>query len=284
MKPLSLITLLVLFFTSCATYKKHINPSASKWKEQQTPTENPVHTVFLIGDAGNAQLGESTPALSILKPHLEKATKNSSVVFLGDNIYPVGMPPKSKTEDRELSEHRLNAQLDILKNFKGRPIFLPGNHDWYRYGLKGLHRQEKYIEKKLNAGIEDEDDWGNYFLPDDGCSGPDVIEVNEKLVIIVIDSNWFVINWDKYPTINSGCDIKTREGFAQAFLDVLKKNRNKNVLIAMHHPLKSNGIHGGNNTFRSHFFPAPGDAKNFVPLLDLVKILQVESIKTSIKP
>ena len=260
-----IILLTVLFFSSCANYKMHISPSAINWKENKPPSEQPVHTVFLVGDAGNAKLGKSTPALSILKTHLEKANENSSVIFLGDNIYPVGMAPKSKKEDRELGEHRLNAQLDILKNYKGRPIFLPGNHDWYRYGLKGLHRQEKYIEKKLNAGIEDEDDWENYFLPDDGCSGPEVIEVNEKLVIIVIDSNWFVVNWDKYPTINSGCDIKTREGFALAFLDALKKNRNKNVLIAMHQPLKSNGIHGGKNTIRSHLFPAPGKGKN-IPL------------------
>ena len=261
-----LILLLTVFILgSCANYKTHISENNINWKENQIPTEEPAHSVFLVGDAGNAQLGESTLALTLLKSHLEKANENSSVIFLGDNIYPVGMPPKSKKEDRALSEHRLNAQLDILKNYKGRPIFLPGNHDWYRYGLKGLHRQEKYIEQNLNAGIEDEDDWENYFLPDDGCSGPNVIEVNEKLVIIVIDSNWFVINWDKYPTINSGCDIKTREGFALAFLDALKKNRNKNILIAMHHPLKSNGIHGGKNTLRSHFFPGPGKAKN-IPL------------------
>ena len=269
---IQLILLLTFFIlSSCATYKTHITDSATNWKENNTPTEKPIHSVFLVGDAGNAQLGESTPALTLLKSHLEKANENSSVIFLGDNIYPVGMPPKSKKNDREIAEHRLNAQLDLLKKFKGRPIFLPGNHDWYRYGIKGLHRQEKYIEKKLNAGIEDEDDWENYFLPDDGCSGPNVIEVNEKLVIIVIDSNWFVLNWDKYPNINSGCDIKTREGFALAFLDALKKNRNKNILIAMHHPLKSNGIHGGHNTLRSHFFPGPGKAKNIpLPVLGTV--------------
>jgi len=259
------IFIFIFLFTSCANYKKHISHKSANWQNNNTPTEKPVHSVFLIGDAGNAQLGESTPALTLLKSHLKKASENSSVIFLGDNIYPVGMPPKSKKTARKTAENRLDAQLDILKDYKGRPIFLPGNHDYYKYGFQGLHRQEKYIEKKLNAGIEDDDDWENYFIPDNGCSGPEVIKVNEKLVIIVVDSNWFVVNWDKYPSINSDCIIKTREDFALAFSDALKKNRNKNVLIAMHHPLRSNGIHGGNTDFRSHIFPIPGKGKN-IPL------------------
>ena len=45
---------------------------------------------------------------------------------------------------------RLNR---IVKDFKGNTIFIPGNHDWYSNGLKGLKRQEKYVTKTYGYGI-----------------------------------------------------------------------------------------------------------------------------------
>ncbi len=120
-----------------------------------------THSVFLIGDVGEGNTHDSAPTLKLLKTHLDQASKNSSVLFLGNNVSKHGMPSKSNKKKRAEAEKTLTAQLNILKNYKGRPIFIPGNQDWQMTGRKGLHRQEKFIESALNKGIEDDDEWGN---------------------------------------------------------------------------------------------------------------------------
>jgi len=173
--------------------------------------------------------------------------KKSSVIFLGDNIYPNGMAPKSEKEERAKDEFRLDAQLNVLTNFKGRPFFVAGNHDWAEWGLDGLQRQEKYIEKKL--------DRGNVFVPNAGCGDPKEIEINENLTILAIDSQWFLQDWEGETEINNGCEVRSRVTFMKWFEEALKSNRNKNVVIAMHHPLFTNGPHGGSTTIKQHIFP-----------------------------
>ncbi|MBD98516.1 MAG: hypothetical protein CMO34_01625 [Verrucomicrobia bacterium] len=65
-------------------------------------------------------------------------------------------------------------------------MFIPGNHDWRKGkegGYKALKRQEEYIQKALNKKV---------FLPSDGCSGPSTIELSDKLVLIFIDTEWWL--------------------------------------------------------------------------------------------
>jgi len=244
-KTIGILTFFLL--TSCANYKLNI---ANDIKSTPISTESGeiVHTMYLIGDAGNAKKGETPPpALALLKEKLDAATENSSVIFLGDNIYPDGMAPKSEKEERAKDKFRLDAQLNALADFKGRPFFVAGNHDWAKWGLDGVQRQEKYIEKRL--------DRGNVFVPDAGCGDPKEIEINENLTILAIDSQWFLQDWEGETEINDGCEVKNRFTFMKWFEEALKANRNKNVVIAMHHPLFSNGPHGGSTTIKQHIFP-----------------------------
>ncbi|MFK7770673.1 MAG: BamA/TamA family outer membrane protein [Saprospiraceae bacterium] len=265
-----ILLILISLLPSCANFKLQYDSDNADWKTKaiEKPTGKLEHTLFLIGDAGYTADGITpSPALALLQKKLAQANENSHVVFLGDNIYPYGMPPKSDDADRVRAENRLDAQLNILKDFKGHPIFLPGNHDWIRHGLKGVRRQEKYIEKHLNAGIEDDDDWKNYFLPDNGCGGPEIVEVNKNLAYIIVDSNWYLRDWDKDAAINDGCDAKNRRVFDFLFEESLRKNRNKNVVVLMHHPLNSYGPHGGKYAAKMHLFPLTELNKNlYIPL------------------
>ncbi|MEM1119635.1 MAG: metallophosphoesterase, partial [Bacteroidota bacterium] len=241
--------LALLCLSSCANYNLNI---AKEIEDDPTIKVRPdgeiVHTMYLIGDSGNAKEGKATPpALLLLKEHLDQADENSSVVFLGDNIYPNGMAPKREVAERKANVFRLDAQLNTLANFKGEPYFIAGNHDWAKWGLDGVKRQEKYIEKTL--------DRGNVFVPDAGCGDPKEIEINENLVILAIDSEWFLQDWKGQTEINDGCEVRNRFTFMKWFEEALKSNRNKNVVIAMHHPLFSNGPHGGGTTIKQHIFP-----------------------------
>ena len=92
--------------------------------------EKVVHTVYLVGDAGEDTIPGK--ALLLLKDELI-ANPNSSVVFLGDNVYPSGL----KKNNKESVLH-LESQLQILKEYKGNVFFIPGNHDWQAQKRNGL--------------------------------------------------------------------------------------------------------------------------------------------------
>ena len=195
--------LILLFITSCATYStKYVD---EKYAVDVKELKEISHTFYLIGDAGLSPMGSMNPALKIFKDKLDKADKNSTAIFLGDNIYPAGLPdPKDSTVAYLTAKNHLDAQLKTLDNFKGRPLFIPGNHDWYTEGLVGLEREEDYIKKALKHE--------NPFLPENGCP-LDVVEIGEDIAIITIDTEWYLTNWDKRPDMNDKCDIKSREKF-----------------------------------------------------------------------
>ncbi len=240
---LSIALFSMLFLFSCASYNSKYRGSEI---QNEVAKEFDPTSIYLIGDAGNANLNETTPSLKAFKEKLnEGSSENDLVIFLGDNIYEKGLPPEGH-KDRILAEHRLNVQLDAIKDFEGKVLFIPGNHDWYFDGLPGLKRQEEFIEDKLN----DED----AFQPEKGCP-IESIDISDSLELLIIDTQWYLVNWDDHPTINDLCDIKTREDFFLEIESVLKKNNEKTIVVAMHHPAFTNGTHGGNFNFNNHLFP-----------------------------
>ena len=244
--------LVIILLNTCATYK-------TQYKEVNTvpnfPDKDIAHSFYLIGDGGNSPLGSESEGIKYFKKELSKASKQSTVLFLGDNIYPKGLPKKNH-ESRAFAEHQLNVQTNAVKDFRGDAIFIPGNHDWYSDGLKGLKRQENFIEDILGK---------NTFLPENGCP-IEKVDISDDIVMIVIDSEWYLTNWDKHPTINDDCEIKTRFKFFEAFESLVKKARGKTTVIAMHHPMFTNGPHGGQFSFGSHLKPLPvlGTLKNVI--------------------
>ena len=238
---------------SCASYK-------AQYKEEgatQTTFPNKAidKTFYLIGDAGKSPKNDLSIGLKVFQQHIAtKNTKNDIVLFLGDNIYPAGLP-KKKSPDRSMAENNLNAQIKAVENFEGKTIFIPGNHDWYANGLKGLKRQEKYIEDALGK---------NTFLPEDGCPLKS-IDIGETIQLILVDTQWYLENWNKHPTLNDDCEIKTRERFFLEIEGELKKAQGKTIVFAMHHPMFTNGVHGGQYAFSKHLFP--GQKKIPLPIL-----------------
>jgi hypothetical protein len=247
---LSIITLLV--FSACATIKKQVAENQQK----VTKKDNALiaHTFYLIGDAGNSTLTENSPALNYLKKHIKGASKESTLLFLGDNVYETGIP-KKKSKKYPLAKRRIEAQTDVAKEFNGNSIFIPGNHDWY-HGLDGLKREEKLVEKALGKSS---------FLPNNGCP-LEKVDISKDIVLIIVDTHWYLTNWDNHPTINDECEIKTRTKFLDEFEGLIKKARGKTTIIALHHPMFTNGSHGGKYSLKSHLNPLPvlGSIKNLI--------------------
>ena len=261
-----LIFFVLSLFNACATY----NP---QYKNKDNiivfPDKEIAHSFYLIGDAGNSPIGSSSEALKLFEAELIKASKNSTAIFLGDNIYPKGLPNKGE-EGYDFAVHQLNAQTNAVKGFKGETIFIPSNHDWYSGGLKGLKRQEKYIEDKLGK---------NTFLPENGCP-IEKLNISDNVIMIVVDSEWYLTNWDKHPTINDDCEIKTRAKFFEEYESLIKKARGKTTIVALHHPMFTNGSHGGQYSFGNHMSPIPvlGTLKNIIRKTGGVTTVDIQNI------
>src|SRR5690606_377350 len=243
MKNLFLV-FIALVVTSCATFK--FTPESgleTDVKDIDAKTTN----IFLIGDAGKPDEDGSAPkALRVMEQKFTKAGKEDVLLFLGDNIYPKGFPTSDGKKADE-AKNVLQLQTDIAKKFPGRVIFIPGNHDWFS-GVKGLKNQEKMIEGALGK---------NTFLPENGCP-IEKVNLSEDIVLIIVDSQWYITNWNRHPTINDECEYKTRSLFLEEFRSEIKKARGKTTLVAIHHPMYSNGPHGGQYSFLDFMKPFPG--------------------------
>lgn len=245
-KTLSLTLALLLLFYSCATHKAQYGKDASAVDtENATDTIKIAHTFYLVGDAGNADEKQAQQTLELLHQKLKKASKKSTLLFLGDNIYPKGFPSDNNAAEKTLAETKLTNQLELTKGFKGKTIVIPGNHDWYS-GIKGLELQADFVNKYLNDK--------KAFLPRKSCA-IEAVKIDSTATLVAIDSEWFLEDWNDHPTINDNCDIKTREDFFDELESILNKNQEKTVVLAIHHPLMSNGSHGGQYSLEKQLFP-----------------------------
>ena len=237
------ILAIAILIAACAT------PRAQYRNEENNQTPLPdkkvEKTIYLIGDAGISPTGGMSLGLQSFHNYIkEENTQGDYAIFLGDNIYPDGLPGENQ-KGRDQATNHLDAQINSVENFEGEVIFIPGNHDWYADGVVGLKKQEKYIDEALGK---------NTYQPENGCP-LESIDVSETIQLIILDSQWYLENWNRHPTINDECEIKTRERFFEELEGELKKAQNKTVVIAMHHPMYTNGVHGGYYSLGKHLYP-----------------------------
>ncbi|TDU42990.1 calcineurin-like phosphoesterase family protein [Gelidibacter sediminis] len=242
-KNLTILLLAAFLLNACASYQaQYLN------KEDQNNTfpDKEVDKVFyLVGDAGFSPMNGMSQGLIAFQKYIsDKDTKGDYTLFLGDNIYPAGLP-QIEHKYRGTAENMLNAQINAVENFEGQTIFIPGNHEWYSGGLTGVRLQEEYIKEALDD---------NSFFPEDGCPLKS-IDVSETIQLIIVDTQWYLVNWDRHPTINEGCQIKTRERLMLELEGEIKKAQGKTIVFAMHHPMYTNSTHGGQFALEKHLFP-----------------------------
>jgi predicted phosphodiesterase len=223
-------------------------------------TQPPVYEVLLIGDSGNIKRHQPDELFEMMKHHLPLGHP-SAVIFLGDNIYPVGLPDE-KSPLRADAELVLQKHHEALKNYEGKVIFISGNHDWNKGkedGFDYVIRQEKYLEKLFNDK--------NIFLPANGCPGPKEVNINPQLSIVAINTQWWLQEGYRPIGQKQGCGVETENDFFIKLTAILEKNKHKRVLILGHYPIYSESLHGGKYSLQHHLFPLTLYKKNaFLPL------------------
>lgn len=252
-----LFALSIYLLVGCASYQTQY--ATGDPVKDPLPEDAQVEQVFyLLGDAGNAGTGGSNSVMDAFKDWVTPLdTQNDYLIYLGDNIYEQGMGGDPNSAIRKDAEGRLKAQTDAKEYFDGSILFIPGNHDWYS-GIDGVKDQQKFVEKELGK---------NTFQPEDGCP-IEKIDISDQIVLLVIDTQWYLERWDDTPTMNDECEIKTRTEFIDELEGELKKNNEKTVVLAMHHPAYTYGPHNGGFSADKHLFPF----QNKVPLPGLASL------------
>ncbi len=203
--------------------------------------------IVLIGDAGQLNYGRE-PVIDAARDLIPMNNK-TTVIYLGDNIYEVGLPDNNMP-GYDSAKAVLDSQINIAKGTDAKVVFIPGNHDWDNQmpdGLDKVVRQGNYINGLNNKNIQ--------FIPTDGCPGPVEYAINDNIELIAFDSQWFIRPASERPGIESDCEYKTEDQFYTELEDMLSRNSKKLIILACHHTLKSYGIHGGFFTLKQYFFP-----------------------------
>jgi hypothetical protein len=122
------------------------------------------HRVILIGDAGE-QKKDVQPVIEYIKKTFT-LDKNTTVIYLGDNIYPQGLPSHYASNYDE-KKQVLDSQANIVLGTEATAYFIAGNHDWMQ-GRKGGYQQVinqyRYIQSLQRPNVQ--------FVPADVCPGP----------------------------------------------------------------------------------------------------------------
>jgi hypothetical protein len=92
-------------------------------------TDSIIQRIFLVGDAGNVNTANRIPVLDWLKKNVDWKDDKNVFIFLGDNIYPDGLPAPGHTEYKA-AKYALDYQINLIRGTKAKAFFVPGNHDW----------------------------------------------------------------------------------------------------------------------------------------------------------
>ncbi len=201
--------------------------------------------IYLIGNAA----GTDKEWVDLLIEEIDKNDFPSSVYLLGDITDKDGIHHKPKSKN----EKRLKRYKQIEKKTKAKVYFLSGDRDWDNSGKSGkkkVNHLEKFIEKDLKLKKR--------FIPSFACPGPHLIKENDNLLVVAINSQWFIHPYDRPEAPDTECPIIFEADFWEEFEDILDEAKDKNILVLAHHPIYSFSQHNGKKLGLKHLIPFYG--------------------------
>ena len=240
---------LALTVAGCTTAGSYRSPDARSLRSAPPETIEGFE-VYFVGDLAEAAPNDPARGLEALQVHLRTADATSAVVFLGDQL-PDGLPDVGEP-GRADAEARLQRALDAVDGYAGRVFFVAGDKDWRGdrdSGFEAVQRQEAFLEAALG---DDE-----AFLPGGGNAGPADIKLADGIRLVGLDTAWWLREGDKAFGEGPDADVDERGEFIAALQDVLAEREDDDVLLVGHHPMWSNGEHGGYFGAMSHLLPLP---------------------------
>ena len=204
--------------------------------------------IILIGDAGELHGNGQNSVVDAVRKTFDLQDSRNTILFLGDNVYPRGLPDSSSNKFPTAKEI-IDYQINLVRGTHAQGYIIPGNHDWDKShpdGWEMIRNQQRYVDSQHLDNVQ--------FEPKDGCPGPIEVKISDKVTLIIMDSEWWVFPYEK-PGLESSCDCKDPDEIFTKLSEIVALNRNKLIIFATHHPFRSYGIHGGYYTIKQHIFP-----------------------------
>ncbi|GAB4056113.1 BamA/TamA family outer membrane protein [Spirosoma litoris] len=236
---------------------------------QSVPADSIRHRVILIGDAGKLRNGKN-PVVDAVSARYDFNNSRTTLLYLGDNVYPHGLSDESSPDHESLAAVlRYQARPGLAnpgltssgQGKQSQVLFIPGNHDWAKShadGWERIKRQGAWLDSLKAPNIR--------LLPANGCPGPEEIHLSDNLVLVIIDTQWWLHQFSK-PGLDSDCACKSEDEVIARLTDITNRNKGKGIILATHHPFRSYGIHGGYYTIKQHIFPLTEfSEKLYIPL------------------
>jgi len=178
--------------------------------------------VFTIFSTGNVS-GENVETALITQWRTRAATlQDDFAVLLTGNV--------ADEQNGQIPE-------ELFLNEKHPLLIAPGKTEWAggkREGKDFIKLWYEALSKKWNNPV---------FFPDEACPGPTEVVLSDNLVVILIDTWWWV---HKYDRRFNKCDIETRGDVLIQIEDAIRRHyAGKHVVVAGHHSLKSYGNTSG---------------------------------------
>lgn len=247
------LSIVIFLMCSCAANKPYIRSAQDVENLSKTIEDDQIdYELYLVGDIGaRSNNAAQSDIVELIKSELASSDRERSIVFLG-NSFSENKFPDSDTDEFRAMDKATTKCIKELKDEAEKIYFIPGNAEWYdgkNYTVSALNDVEDYVQSK----VKDK----NIFVPSNGCGEPKVVKLTDDLLLVLIDSQWVLQGNRSDERKKSGCEIDSEEELVIELNDILSSNKNKNVIIAAHHPVYSNGNTGGNYKPASHLLPLP---------------------------
>lgn len=195
--------------------------------------------LIIFGDAGEINSKQSFLIQYANKLTIKDKTK---AFFIGDNIYPSGMGLTAAGSEE--TGNILRSQFEGFRSLNVPVYFLAGNHDWDHSGKNGLAKlkaQEEFLHSFNDKDLR--------FLPKAGMLTPEIIQITDKVVAIVYDSEFWL-----FPHHNKSIDTE-KDQFIEDLRKMVNENLDKTILMISHHPMVTYGDHSLIYSWKDHIFP-----------------------------
>jgi hypothetical protein len=235
---------------ACGIREAYVSPALPSRTVDPLEIEAIDVSAFFIGDAGEPSRQRPEPTFLALERDASQHGAQAFIVFLGDNIYPRGLP-SVEDPSRSTSEWALMEQLRILRKSGTRGVFVSGNHDWDWSGSEGweaIARQERFV-RDSSGGLAT-------LVPPGGCPGPEVIDLDPSCRLVLLNTEWWLQPPPRSGAPTADCLVPaTEQGVLGALAEALESSGGRVVMVAGHHPLETYGTHGGYFPWEDHLFP-----------------------------
>ncbi len=191
--------------------------------------EEPVYSLHFAGNGSKIDRFDS--ALQIIEKSMQRTASKSGLLLLGDNFNP------NKKDYTQIAGFHTPQVIQNLKSIQSNAdvYILNGEGEWDDNGNKGFQKvqfMDEYLDTLFNSSV--------IYPSQSGCPGPYEVPVNDLITLAAFDSQWILHPWDKSGR-NEACSTYGVDEILTGLKDIIERNYDKIVVVAMHHPLVMEG-------------------------------------------